>query len=414
MSDTPAAKTSFPLSVSENGRHFVDADDTPFFWLADTAWALFAQYDLELAERYLTTRARQGFNVVKGVLVWNGGTFMEKASPHANYRGDHPWFDGNPTTPNPAYFDHVAHLLDIAASVGLTLNMLPVWGYHVSDAHLFDVEKARAYGLWLGQRFRDFPNIVWTLGGDRNPQGYEDIYRAMAAAIIEATGGIHLMSYHPAGGQSSARYFHNEGWLDFNVIQTWSELHRIYPTVITDVVRTPCKPVVMDEGAYEAGPEYPLGPITPLLVRRQAWWTVMAGGFHTYGHNDMWRVEPGWIDSLASPGANQMTIFKSIVTSRRWWEMSPCPCLISDGASSGKTINVAMRTQDCSCGMIYLSTQCHVRISTGEINSQRVQVAWVNPATGEQQDAGLFERGDYWFTTPDFWEDAVLILDAVA
>ena len=36
----------------------------------------------------------------------------------------------------------------------------------------------------------------------------------------------------------------------------------------------------MDEGAYKSGPEYPLGPITPLLVRRQAWWTLISGMSH--------------------------------------------------------------------------------------------------------------------------------------
>ena len=43
--------------------------------------------------------------------------------------------------------------------------------------------------------------------------------------------------------------------------------------VQTDYARTPPKPTVMDEGAYEAGSEYGY-PVTPLLVRRQAWGTV--------------------------------------------------------------------------------------------------------------------------------------------
>ena len=35
---------SGPIRVSENGRHFVDAQGHPFFWLGDTAWPLFACY----------------------------------------------------------------------------------------------------------------------------------------------------------------------------------------------------------------------------------------------------------------------------------------------------------------------------------------------------------------------------------
>jgi hypothetical protein len=233
----------------------------------------------------------------------------------------------------------------------------------------------------------------------------------MAHGIREA-GAPQLMTFHPSGGSSSARFFHNDDWLDFNCIQTWGELHRVYPTVITDVTRTPNKPVIMDEGAYEDGPEYPLGPITPLLARRQAYWTLLAGGFYTYGHNQSWRVEQNWISCLDAPGAAQMGVFKQIAASRRWWELSPCPCLIADGASGGLTPNLAARTQDCRTGMVYLSAPCNVLVSVGEINAQQARATWVNPRDGEQKEAGVFKRGNHWFRTPDFWEDALLVLDA--
>ena len=399
--------------VSANGRYFVDGDGTPLFWLGDTAWPLFSLYSLSEAEQYLRTRAAQGFNVIKGVLAWPLGTMYEQPIPQRNYKGELPWTDNNPATPNPAYFEHVEHLLNVAAQHGLFLNMLPTWGYHISDMHMFTVETARIYGLWLGERFKDYPNIIWALGGDRNPTGYEDIYRAMALGLREGHGGTQLMTFHPSGASSSARFFHNDDWLDFNLIQTWGELYRVYPTVITDVMRTPNKPVIMDEGAYEAGPEYPLGPITPLLVRRQAYWTLMAGGYYTYGHNDSWRVEPNWIACLEAPGAAQMGVFKQIATSRRWWEMTPCPCLIADSDTTRMTPNTAMRTQDCSSGMVYLSSQCHVLVSMGEIATPEVRATWVDPRNGEQRDAGVFQRGNHWFRTPDFWEDAILVLDAI-
>ena len=401
------------LRVSPNGRYFTDGEGNPFFWLGDTAWPFFSQYSVSEAEHYLRRRAEQGFNVVKGVLAWPLGTMYEQPVPQPNPHGEFPWLDNNPATPNPAYFDHVEHLVKVAAEYNLFLNILPIWGYHVNDIQLFTAETAHIYGAWLGERFKNFPNVIWALGGDRNPTGYEDIYRAMALGLREAHGGTQLMSFHPAGSRSSARFFHDDDWLDFNLIQTWGELFRVYSTVITDVVRTPNKPVIMDEGAYEAGPEYPLGPITPLLVRRQAWWTLMAGGYYTYGHNDMWRVEPGWIASLESPGAAQMTVFKNIATSRRWWEMSPCPCLFAESNSTRLTLNTAMRSRDCNSALLYFSTQCNALVSIGEISTPQVRATWVNPQNGEQQDAGIYQRDNHWFTTPDFWEDAILMLDAV-
>jgi hypothetical protein len=400
-----------PLRISPNQRYFIDANGDPFFWLADTAWPLFAQYSQNEAEQYLARRAEQGFNIVKGVLAWPGGTMFEKGFAFPNPNGDVPWLNDNPMTPSEAYFDYVEHVVRFAAEHGLILNMLPIWGYHVNDIKLFDTNSAYAYGYWLGRRFKDFTNVIWALGGDRRPDGFEDIYRAMAYGLRDGHERTQLMTFHPNGAASSARYFHNEDWLDFNLLQTWGFWERIYPAVLSDFARTPIKPIIMDEGAYEDGPEYPQGPITPLLVRRQAWWSFMGGGFHTYGHNNSWRVEPGWISALDAPGAAQITQFKAIATSRRWWELSPCPSLIGEGMSYGKYLNTAMRAQDSNSGILYFSSHCYVLVHTYEIALPRVRATWVNTVSREQQDAGIFERGVHWFSPPDFWEDAVLMLD---
>lgn len=41
------------------------------------------------------------------------------------------------------------------------------------------------------------------------------------------------------------------------MIETWTERSRIHPAVLSGLLRTPKKPVVLGEGAYEDGPEYP-------------------------------------------------------------------------------------------------------------------------------------------------------------
>lgn len=415
---------SAPLRVSANGRYFVDVQGKPFFWLGDTAWPLLTGYTPEETALYLRRRAEEGFNVIKTGFAWTGGTFQEQAEPLPNYRGDRPWQNNNPATPNLPYFENVKQVLDIAAQHDVILSLLPTWGYFINDLKWFTPENAQVYGLWLGNYFKEYENIIWALGGDRDPRGYEDIHRAMAAGLREGHGGKHLMSYHGIGGTSSSRFFHDEDWLDFNIIQTWEAWHRIHAFVTADMLRTPIKPVVMDEGAYEAGPEYRTGPIIPLLVRKQAWLTFMAGGSHTYGHNDTWRMEPNWMNCLNSPGAQHMQQFKKIATSRQWWKMSPYQCLFLEGVGSDKTLNVAMRSEDCTCAMIYLSSQCHVLINLTELDSRQVRATWVSPINGEQKDAGIFETGNatgaifpkataQWFTTPPFWEDAILILDAI-
>ncbi|NLD73945.1 MAG: DUF4038 domain-containing protein, partial [Chloroflexi bacterium] len=266
---------------------------------------------------------------------------------------------------------------------------------------------------------------VWVNGGDRIPTGHEETYRALARGLREGDDGAHPITYHPCGWRSSAQFFHTEDWLDLNMIETWTEWAKVYPAVMADTLLTPHKPVILGEGAYENGPEYPQGPITPLIVRRQAWWAFMAGGFMTYGQDRMWRMGPGWADTFDTPGAVQMGVFRRIATSRPWWRMVPDQGVFASGVSSERTLNAALRTTDSTCIMVYLASQCHVLLHLDKILAREVRATWVDPRTGEEQDAGryttgnnvpgrVFPRGEKaWFSTPGHWEDAVLILDAV-
>ncbi len=417
--------TSFPgpIRVSANGRYFVDARGEPFFWLGDTAWPLFSQYPVNDAEAYLANRAAKGFTVIQGVLAWANGTGFENPQPDANATGHRPW-NGDPANPDPAYFEQVDHLLDVAGRLGLVLAMLPTWGYYVVEAKVFDVDSARVYGRFLGERYRRQPNLVWVSGGDRVPAGREEVYRALAHGLREGDGGAHLITYHPCGWRSSAQFFHSEDWLDFNMIETWTEWAKVYPAVLADSLLAPVKPVVLGEGAYENGPEYPYGPITPLICRRQAWWAFMAGGYITYGQDQMWRMGPNWTGTFDTPGAGHMTIYKKIATSRPWQQRVPDQGLFASGVSSERTLNAAVRGTDSTWAMLYLASQCHVLVHTDKILARKVKCTWVNPATGEEKDAGMYstgnltgsvfpQPGNQWFSVPGYWEDAVLMLDGI-
>jgi hypothetical protein len=417
-------KTSRAISISSNGKYFINPQGQPFFWLGDTAWPLFGQYTRQEAEKWIESRARKGFSVIQGVLGWGGGTGFETKLPGPNYAGHQPWL-GGPDQPNQDYFENVDYLLTVAEKLGVTLAMLPTWGYYVVDTETMNSENAYSYCYWLGERYKERPNLVWVSGGDRIPTGREEVYRSLAHGLRAGDQGAHLITYHPCGWRHSSQFFHKEDWLDFNMIETWTEWVRVYEAVRSDYGLVPVKPVVLGEPAYEDGSEYPLGPISPLIVRRQAWWTFMAGGYFTYGHNQNWRMEAGFLSCLDSPGASQMDLFQKIIQSRPWWEMVPDQGFFADGISSERTLNSAVRTMDSSCGMVYLSSQCHVQLYLERILTHRVKVTWVNPQTGEERDGGIYLTGNANgkpfpdgfvrtpFTVPGHWEDAVLILDGI-
>lgn len=416
-----------PIRVSSNGRHFVSASGEPFFWLGDTGWPLVTHYTPDEVDRYLEDRAAKGFTVVQAVLAWgkpDETIGFQGTRPGPNHAGHLPWL-GSAAEPNPAYFENVDRVVAKAERLGIVLALLPIWGNFVNDLREVDVATAYANGRWTGARYRDRPNLVWMNGGDREGTGFEDVWRALAHGLRDGDEGRHLITFHPCGPRSSSYFFHEDDWLGFNMAQIWTEWTRTYATVMADYVRLPTKPIVMAEGAYEEGPEYPMGPVTPLLMRRQAWWSLMAGGFYTYGHAQMWRQDPGWLDKLDAPGARHMKVYRDIATSRPWWRMIPDQSIFGIGQSSGRTLNASMRTLDRTCAIVYLSEPCHFVLYLERVATPRVKATWVDPRSGDTRDGGTFTTGNpptvevlgNWttqcFQTPPLWEDAVLVLDGI-
>jgi hypothetical protein len=184
--------------------------------------------------------------------------------------------------------------------------------------------------------------------------------------------------------------------------------------VTKDYSLEPTKPVLMAEGAYEAGTEYGFD-VTPLWVRRQAYYSFLAGAHHTYGHNDSWRVLPTWKQSLDAPGAVQMGILKRIFMARsEWWRLVPDQAVLaSGGQTEGTLLRLAARHRDGRWAVVYLAEEASFAVDMSKIAGGAALAFWVNPATGDAEPAGDFANaGQQSFSTPDGWEDALLVLTA--
>ena len=110
------------LQVSDNGRFLAQTDGAPFFYLGDTAWAMLQRLDRDETERYLKDRAQREFTVVQTVAV---SEFDGLSVPNA--KGDLPFVDRDPATPNEVYFRHVDSVVERAAALGLYVALLPNW-----------------------------------------------------------------------------------------------------------------------------------------------------------------------------------------------------------------------------------------------------------------------------------------------
>jgi len=402
------------LKVSDNGHYFTRGGE-PFFWLGGTIWPAHCEFNTEELEFYFKKHHELGFTVEHIMLAfenWDGTSVEIRPKDMTIY--DPPlWLDNNPATPNEAFFKRVDEVIRIAAKYEILIVILAcggAWGTFVDYRKVITKENAGAYGKWLGERYRDEPNIVWSNGFDLPPWWYEDIAQEFAAGLTEGDRGKHLQFYHPCGCMSS-NHFHQEKWLSGNFIQTWAFHENIHRMVIADYHRRPYKPVVHVEGSYEADHSYPTSPISSHRIRNQAYWAYLSGGFHTYGHGDIYRREPYWRDTLDSYGGRHMKVLKDFFTSLEWWKLVPDQSLFMIGEQVN---HVAARTMDNSLAVIYFGFRAVLPVNVGRIgNGKPVRVTWIDPQNGNRMDGGIL-RGElvYRFTSHSACDDALLLLTA--
>ncbi len=393
----------YPVKVSDNGRYFTDQEGTPVFWLGTTQWELFRQYTLDEARIILESCRDRGFAFAQVMLMGVGdGT-------RPNVAGEKPWVDDNPLTPNEAYFRNVDAVLRIAVENNVLISMTI---YHQRYRNQITLQNARAWARWLAVRYRDVSHIVWSM----TPEGTQEfvpILRELAAGLREGDGVTHLITFKPDPAPYTSSFTHSEPWLDFNSMQTWRWTQLIYPLIAIDYQMEPVKPVLMAEGAYEAGSEYGFD-VTPLWVRRQAYYSYLAGAHHTYGHNDSWRVLPTWQEALNAPGAVQLGHLRRIFEALpEWWHLVPDQSLLAVGGNvSGELLSLAARHRDGRWALVYLADASTFSVRLDRLAAGNpVEATWIDPRTGESQAIGrVSATATPSFTTPDGWEDALLLL----
>jgi len=437
---SPVLSASLPaLRVSDNHHYLVRADGRPFFWLGDTAWELLHRLDRQETQDYLRHRAAQGYTVIQTVIL---AELDGLDTPNAS--GALPLVEHDPARPNEDYFAHVDWLVAEASVQGLYLALLPTWGDKWNRAwgkgpEIFTPENAERYGEWLARRYPQ-SHIIWILGGDRavETDGQRAIIEAMARGLRRICAGRQLISFHPSGGRTSAQWFHDAPWLDFNMRQNGHEIlyGDRYAGTRLDYDRTPAKPVIDAEPVYEDHPisfkAAELGHSTAGDVRRPLYWDLFNGAFgHTYGHHSVWQMyAPGraginaplmpWREALDQPGAAQMQHAKRLLESRPFLTRVPADDVIvpDDVATAmpgaGRYRFLATKDGAGSYAMIYAPVERRFRVNLGAIHGDKIRAWWFDPRTGVATPAGDYDGARIQeFTPPStgYGLDWVLVLD---
>lgn len=428
------------LFVSDNRRFLTRDDGRPFFWLGDTAWALFHRLTRAETTHYLEDRARKGFNVIQAVAL---AELDGLNTPNA--QGDCPLIDNDPTRPVEAYWAHIDWVVVTANRLGLVVGFLPTWGdkwnrKQGAGPEIFTPDNAEAYGEWVGRRYRD-ASIVWILGGDRpvETDTHREITRRMAAGLQRGDGGRHLRTFHTQGACGSSAYFHKEDWLDFNFRQNGHAVDYTgrYDETRADYDRTPVKPVLDGEPVYEdIGIDFNAeknGHANAADVRRALYWNVFTGACgHTYGHNSVWQMwasgrtpilDPlmSWREALDRPGASQMQHARRLLESRPFLTRIPDQAVLAPHPvpavipGAGRAFFAATRDSEGSYAMVYAPVGREFIVNTRLITGTWLRAWWFNPRDGSAILIGERENDGtgYTIAPPDEGEaiDWVLVAD---
>jgi len=402
------------LEVSPDHHHLMTSDGKPFFWLADTGWELFHKLAKQDAIVYFAKRAQQGFNVIQAVVLAElDGLHM----PNAN--GDLPFRNDDVHQPNEGYFQYMDTLIAIAESYHLYIALLPTWGDKVftdwwgKGPVIFNPTNAYVYGQWMGRRYKDNKNVIWIIGGDRDPRpGTQDVavWRAMAKGVEDGVGGPGkaLMTFHcqPKGTGSSSQWFQDDDWLDLNMLQTGHCRDTpVWETVSADYLRTPAKPVLNGECIYEEMPvcfnPKELGYASAYDVRKAAWLSVFAGACgHTYGcgpviffgekESNIFAVLHGWKESLDLTGANEMKYLRGLIESRPMADLKPDQSiLLGEGNCSSNRIQ-ALRGKNVA--LVYSAYGETIIIRPFSISVKSLVATWYDPRSGQTSIIGQFDN----------------------
>lgn len=399
------------LMVSSNNRYLQFENGKPFFWLGDTGWLVPQHLDRSEVEYYFNKCRRAGYNMVQIQVM--------DAVPSYNIYGQQslPYgWDFSKADPEGvySYWDHLDYIVRKAEQNGIYIGMVAIWGSQVQAGNI-NAEQAKAYGKFLAERYMNNPNIIWIIGGDIQGNIHPEVWDALATSI-KSIDNKHLMTFHPRGRYTSAKWWSKASWMDFHTFQSGHRKYgqrmgnKDYPIpdsteednwmyVDSTWAYKPIKPVLDDEPSYE---DIPKGlhdaneaRWQDYDVRRYAYWSVFAGSCgHTYGHNAiMQMLKPGyptgygsdgtvksWYQALEDPGYNQMQYLTDLMLSFPYFERVPDQSIIV--GKNGVKYDRLIATRGKDYMLIYNYNSNVMKIDLRKISGKKKLLWWFNPSDG--------------------------------
>jgi len=390
------APPAYPLKVSINSRYIVDQNSRPFLLAGDSPQSLIGNISEEDAAIYFANRACLDFNAVWINLLCTTYTYCNANG--STFDGIRPFTSGtNPSNydlsrPNEAYFKRVDDMINLAAHYGIVVFLDPIeTGGWLTTIKNNGFQKDYDYGLYLGERYKNFPNIVWQSGNDFFTWKTDHTANAEVKAVMQGivdSGDTHLQTMELAGSP--------DGSLDDTLIAPLVGLDGAYtykPTyaqVLTNFNRRHFKPAFLIEANYEGGDFFPPVTGTPFVLRHQEYWAMLSGATgQLYGDDDyMVCFCMGWKNHLYRPGAVQFGYLQALFDLMAWWNLVPDQhhtfvtagygVFDPEGRDDTNNYVTSAITPDGKNGVAYLPGLSTITVDMSKFSSP-VTARWVDP-----------------------------------
>ncbi len=333
--------------------HFQNQSGRPFWFMGDTAWALFAddqaeRLDWPNVKKYLDQRSAQRFNVVHAMLISEISSGNRQGSPFAELATEQI---------NPNFWSEVDRRIRYANQQDITVGLVLAWSnkpHSLNSWASFPSRTAQLrYARYVAARYSAY-NVFFILAGEWNydvrqraadatEEQVLQLYDAFAEAVSQSDPHQRMITLHPSTRPGTVHEFATKSWMSFgNYQQRYTDLHQ---SVLE--VRDAHKPVVNAEYAYylrdqsEKGLTDKHNSADVDMIRHATWDIAMAGGYFITGFGSTYaggKRNPGpfRVDNPRNADWEQQVAYvQQLFTSLDWWQLEPRDDLIASLVDRG-------------------------------------------------------------------------------
>ncbi len=418
----PSSKPQFPLQISPNRRYLVDRAGRPFLINQASSWGLIQALSTADATAYLDALKQRGFNTVMVSII---SYDKRMAGTPPNWQGVQPFTrQWDFSSWNEAYFAHADAVIRLALERDMLVTLVPAYlgfpqdsGQGWADELLHannDLESSRAYGEFLGERYKDVPNILWIAGGDNQPKAGSELEKRLLAIVqgIQSRDTTHLWTGHWDGQGDGALATDNRAFaalMDVNGYYAYNYDLTHQRDLEAYAMASPLPLFHLDMSyEHEGGGE-------PDNIRRKAYGVMLNGGAgSSFNAGPDWYLFFKW-RNMDTQGTRETAYWARLFQSRAWYALVPDDkhAIVTAGYGEyGKTNYVsAARSSDGKLLMAYLPAGAAVSVDFDKLTGERSQVWWYDPTTGTATSGGALATSGTQRLTPPARKSVVLIVD---